>query len=92
LGLNDINKYDMPRLSVLICILFFSLQVNAQDSLSKWKPNFQLDNRVSYIRNNSILLIGGKIGCQYKKLTQIGIGASFIVKPVEFEYITKKNV
>ncbi len=91
MGLKNINKYDMPRLSILICVFFLSLQTVAQESISKWKPNFQLDNRVSSIRNNSILLIGGKIGCQYKGLTRIGIGASFIVNPVEFEYVSKKT-
>jgi hypothetical protein len=50
-----------------------------------------LDNRVSSIRNNSIILIGGKFGYQYKKLTRIGIGASFIANPVEFEYVSKKT-
>lgn len=81
----------MYKCSVFVCIFFWSFPIMAQDSIPRWKPNFQLDNRVSSIRNNSILLIGGKIGCQYKKLTRIGIGASFIVNPVEFEYVNKKT-
>lgn len=81
----------MARLSLFVCIVLLSFCSKAQDTLPKWKPNFQLDNRVSSIRNNSIVLIGAKLGFQYKNLTRIGIGSSFILKPVEFEYINQKT-
>ena len=79
------------KFSTLLCVLFFSFQLTAQDSIPKWKFNFQFDDRISSIRNNSIVLIGAKFGYQYKQLTRIGIGTSFMLKPVEFEYISKKT-
>ncbi len=81
----------MFKISPLVFILLVCFQLSAQDSIPKWKSNFQFDNRISSIRNNSIVLIGAKYGYQYKKLTRIGIGASFMLKPVEFEYISKKT-
>jgi hypothetical protein len=81
----------MFKISPLVFILFISFQLSAQDSIPKWKFNFQFDDRISSIRNNSIVLIGAKFGYQYKKLTRIGLGTSFLLKPVEFEYINKRT-
>jgi hypothetical protein len=57
----------------------------------KWRFNFQLDNRFSKIRDNEVVIFGGKIGLQYKKLTRFGLGTSFIINPVTVHYINKKT-
>lgn len=77
--------------SFIILFLVFSMVCFSQDQTKKYKFNFQLDNRISSIRGNTITLFGGKIGVQYKNLTRFGVGASFIVNPVEIRYINKQS-
>lgn len=60
-----------------------------QEQPKKYKFNFQLDNRISSIRGNTITLFGAKVGVQYKNLTRFGAGVSFIINPVEIRYINK---
>ena len=77
--------------SFIILFLVFSMVCFSQDQTKKYKFNFQLDNRISSIRGNTITLFGAKIGVQYKNLTRFGVGASFIVNPVEIRYINKQT-
>lgn len=65
--------------------------VYSQEIKKKCKFNFQLDNRYSSIRGNNILIFGTKIGLQYKNLTRFGVGASFILNPVDISYTSKKT-
>ena len=73
----------------IILFLVFSMVCFSQSQTKKYKFNFQLDNRISSIRGNTITLFGAKIGVQYKNLTRFGVGASFIVNPVEIRYVNK---
>ncbi len=79
---------------IRIFLLFISLssafQLYSQEVPKKWSFAFQLDNRFSSIRNNQITVFGAKVGFQYKKLTRIGIGSSFIINPVYIDYFNKK--
>lgn len=74
-----------------LLILIFSTFCFGQLQPKKYKFNFQLDNRFSSIRGRNITLFGAKIGLQYKNLTRFGIGTSFIINPVETNYINKKT-
>lgn len=76
---------------ILLPILLFVIQLQCQTETTKWKFNFQLDNRFSKIHNNEVVIFGGKIGLQYKNLTRFGIGASTIIKPVIINYFDKKT-
>lgn len=75
-------------------VLFFLIglaQTYAQtEAPKKWRFNFQLDNRFSKIHSNEVLIVGGKIGLQYKNLLRFGIGASTITKPVTISFFDKK--
>jgi hypothetical protein len=76
---------------IIICSFFlFSIPSPAQDIPKKWSFAFQLDNRFSNIRNNEVTVFGAKIGFQYKKLTRVGLGSSFIINPVYINYFNKK--
>jgi hypothetical protein len=75
-------------LSVLILLSF---KIEAQETNGKkWKFAFQLDNRFSNIKNNSITIFGAKAGLQYKNRIRFGIGGSFITHPVALEFFNKK--
>ena len=77
--------------ALLICLLLFSTSsYYGQEAPKKWKFAFQLDNRFSSIRGKDVTVFGLKVGLQYKKLTRIGIGSSFIVNPVYIDYYNKK--
>ena len=79
------------KISIILCALSFITTIYSQEFIpKKWKFAFQLDNRFSSIRKNSITIFGAKAGLQYKNLTRFGIGASFIVNPVSIEYFNKK--
>lgn len=82
----------MSKLRVLIlCLgLFSTILSYSQEIPKKWSFAFQLDNRFSSIRNNQITVFGAKVGFQYKKLTRIGFGSSFIINPVYIDYFNKK--
>ena len=71
------NKFFFVSL-LLICNLNF-----CQDKVKKYKFNFQFDNRFSSIRDYNITIFGAKVGVQYKNLMRFGVGASFIVNPVD---------
>ncbi len=72
-------------------MVLFSFNAFCQETTpKKWKFSFQLDNRFSSIRGNNITIFGAKAGIQYKNLTRFGIGGSFIINPVSFEYLNKK--
>lgn len=84
----------------LICIIFlisFSISAIAQETIleinttRKYKFIFQLDNRFSSIREADITILGAKAGIQYKRLTRLGLGGSFILSPVNITYIDKKT-
>jgi len=77
-----ILKIQMKK-SLLLLVLFSTLTIFSQDNLKKYKFNFQFDNRYSNIRNYKITIFGAKMGIQYKNLTRFGVGASFIVSPVD---------
>ncbi|CAM3864424.1 hypothetical protein FLBR109950_05535 [Flavobacterium branchiophilum] len=78
--------------TVFMMLGLFVIQVHAQDFEGrKWKPSFQLDNRFSSINSINITIFGAKVGMQYNKLARIGIGGSFIVNPVSFDYYNKKK-
>ena len=74
-------------------VLWFISASSAQDSISKrkWRFAFQLDNRFSSIKQTNITIFGAKIGLQYKNLTRIGVGGSFILNPVLITYYDKKT-
>ena len=74
-------------------VLWFISASSAQDSISKrkWRFAFQLDNRFSSIKQTNITIFGAKIGLQYKNLTRIGVGGSFILNPVLLTYYDKKT-
>lgn len=77
--------------TVLILILFSTTTFFAQETtLKKWKFAFQLDNRFSIIGKNEITIFGAKAGLQFKSKTRFGLGTSFILTPVSFEYFNKK--
>ena len=85
---SSMKKYQIVFLSL---ILLSTFSANSQDLASKkWKFSFQLDNRFSSIRNQEITVFGAKVGFQYKKLTRIGLGSSFIINPVYINYFNKK--
>ena len=67
----------------------FSISFYAQDIPKKWSFAFQLDNRFSNIRNNEVTVFGAKIGFQYKRITRVGLGSSFIINPVYINYLNK---
>ena len=79
------------KILVIIFTIFFIINGFSQDTIAKkWKFAFQLDNRFSSIRSNDITIFGAKIGMQYKNLTRIGLGTSFILNPISIEYFNKK--
>jgi hypothetical protein len=82
----------MPKIhSAIVSFCFlFSISIYAQEAPKKWTFAFQLDNRFSSIRNQEINVFGAKLGFQYKKLTRIGLGGSFIINPVSINYFNKK--
>jgi hypothetical protein len=82
----------MKKIQVLLfCLILFSTSsYYCQEVPKKWKFAFQLDNRFSSIRDRNVTVFGLKVGLQYKKLTRIGIGSSFIVNPVYIDYFNKK--
>jgi hypothetical protein len=85
---SSMKKYQIVFLSL---ILLSTFSANSQDLASKkWKFSFQLDNRFSSIRGREITVFGLKVGMQYKKLTRIGIGSSFIINPVYIDYFNKR--
>jgi hypothetical protein len=75
----------------LIAFIFFEMAYSQDTIQKKWKFAFQFDNRFSSINANSITIFGAKTGVQYKNLTRFGVGASFILNPVSFEYFNKKR-
>ena len=79
------------KIKFLIISLLLIVTCLGQQKPEKYKFNFQLDNRLSSIRNNTITLFGAKVGLQYKNLTRFGAGVSFILNPVEISYINKKT-
>lgn len=72
------------------CLLFISVVTFSQEA-KKWKLDFQLDNRFSSIRNRSVTIFGAKVGVSYKEMTNFGIGVSFIINPVEVDFINKQT-
>lgn len=89
------EKLLMMKANILVVgmvLLFFSVG-SAQDTISKrkWRFAFQLDNRFSSIKGTDITIFGAKIGLQYKNLTRIGVGGSFILNPVLLTYYDKKT-
>jgi hypothetical protein len=80
----------MSKIRFVIISFIFSISIYAQDAPKKWSFAFQLDNRFSSIRHQEISVFGAKIGFQYKKLTRIGLGSSFIINPVYINYFNKK--
>jgi hypothetical protein len=82
------KNYQFLLLSILL-LSTFSIQCQEVKS-KKWKFAFQLDNRFSSIRNKDVTVFGLKVGFQYKKLTRIGVGCSFLVNPVYIDYYNKK--
>ena len=84
-------KNKIMKIKFIILQLLFVTACVGQQKPEKYKFNFQLDNRLSSIRNNTITLFGAKVGLQYKNLTRFGAGVSFIVNPVEISYINKKT-
>ncbi len=78
------------RFTLVSIFFLFSISFYAQDIPKKWTFAFQLDNRFSNIRNNEVTVFGAKIGFQYKKLTRVGLGSSFIINPVYINYFNKK--
>lgn len=79
------------KIKFIILQLLFITSCLGQQKSEKYKFNFQIDNRLSSIRDNTIALFGAKVGLQYKNLTRFGVGVSFIVNPVEISYINKKT-
>lgn len=77
--------------NLFLLLLIFSIACFGQGQTKKYNFNFQIDNRLSSIRGNTITLFGAKIGVQYKNLTRFGVGASLIVNPVEIRYLNKKT-
>lgn len=82
----------MPKFRFTLVSIFFlfSISFYAQDIPKKWSFAFQLDNRFSNIRNNEVTVFGAKIGFQYKRITRVGLGSSFIINPVYINYLNKK--
>jgi hypothetical protein len=82
----------MPKIRVALFSFFFLFSILnfGQEVTKKWSFAFQLDNRFSSIRNQEINVFGTKVGFQYKKLTRIGLGSSFIINPVYINYFNKK--
>lgn len=78
------------RFLIISSFFLFSISNFAQEVTKKWTFAFQLDNRFSSIRNQEITVFGAKIGFQYKKLTRVGLGSSFIINPVYINYFNKK--
>jgi len=83
--MQGLNK-SFLLIAFLISILSFS-----QEIIPKWRFNFQLDNRISSIRNNEVGIFGTKVGVQYKKYTRFGLGVSFIANPVTITYFNKNT-
>jgi hypothetical protein len=80
-----------PNRCLFTACLLITLSIYSQESSpKKWKFAFQLDNRFSSIRKTDIAIFGAKIGVQYKNTTRFGVGGSFILNPVSFEYFNKK--
>lgn len=75
---------------ILVILLFFFHISQSQELEKEYKFSFQLDNRLSSIKDNNITIYGAKIGIQYKHLTRLGIGGSFIANPVIINYFNKK--
>ncbi len=73
------------KILLLLSVITFSQEVK------KWKLDFQLDNRFSFIRNQSITIFGAKIVVSYKEITSFGVGASFIINPVELGFINRQT-
>ena len=78
------------RCALISLFLLISFSNFGQELTAKWSFVFQLDNRLSSIRNQEITVFGAKVGFQYKKLTRIGLGSSFIINPVYINYFNKK--
>ncbi len=77
--------------ALFLCLILFSTSsLFGQEIPKKWKFAFQLDNRFSSIREKEVTVFGIKVGFQYKKLTRFGVGSSFIVNPVYFDYFNKR--
>ena len=85
------NKKNLMKKILFFGCIVLSQFIFSQDIEKKYKFNFQLDNRFSSIRNNNITLFGAKVGLQYKNLTRFGVGASFILNPVEITNINKRT-
>jgi hypothetical protein len=83
----------MLKVKLFFFILFFVITYStySQDTLvRKWKFSFQLDNRFSSIQDKNSTIFGAKVGMQYRNITRIGLGISFIANPVTIEYFNKK--
>ena len=77
---------------LVIFYLFITVTHFAQDTIAKkWKFAFQLDNRFSKVNKNNITIFGLKAGLQYRNLTRFGIGTSFVLAPISFDYVNKKT-
>lgn len=83
----------MPAMknTLTLLLLFVFLTAQSQDSIKKWKFNFQLDNRFSSIRKNDLVIFGAKLGMQYKNKIRFGIGASSILNEVDISYTNRKT-
>ena len=82
---------SMKKLLLFWFVCFYSVCF-AQDIVSKtWKFNFQLDNRISQIKDKNITIFGLKAGVEYKSLTRFGIGTSFVLNPISIDYVNKKT-
>ncbi|MFK7048390.1 MULTISPECIES: hypothetical protein [Flavobacterium] len=84
------------RILFIIFLSFLSHYCNAQDPIipnsdKKYRFIFQMDNRLSSLRDNQISILGAKIGFQYKNKFRFGVGTSFILSPVKITYINKRT-
>ena len=81
-------------ITVLSAISFLSVAQETSidnNASKKYKFIFQLDNRFSSIREADITIFGAKAGLQYKRLFRLGLGASFILSPLDITYVDKKT-
>jgi hypothetical protein len=80
----------MKKTFLILFLLTITAFFAQETSPKKWKFAFQLDNRFSSIGKNDITIFGAKAGLQYKNKTRFGLGTSFILTPVTFDYFNKK--
>ena len=82
----------MKNLYILFLFLVSLCTFSQTTTDRRWQFDFQFDNRYSKIKEHEVVIMGAKIGVQYKKLTRFGVGTSFLIRPIDILSTNKKTL